>query len=79
MVAIYARGLEPIQTDCEIYIIFTEPNRKRDVDNVYSAMKYILDGLKNARIIKDDSPKWVRDIHPSIRYGDKASVEVIIT
>lgn len=50
----------------EIFIIFYEPNRRRDVDNVYSAQKYILDGLVRAGVLQGDGQRWVRDVIPRI-------------
>lgn len=37
---------------------FYEDSMRRDDDNVISGLKYIMDGLVTAGIIKDDSPKY---------------------
>ena len=51
--------IKPVEK-CHITIQCFEPDMKRDSDNVVSgAIKPILDGLKLARIIKDDSRKYV--------------------
>jgi Holliday junction resolvase RusA-like endonuclease len=53
--------LKPMQGKCSIRIRCYEPDMRRDSDNVQSgAVKPILDGLKLAGIIKDDSRKYVK-------------------
>lgn len=42
-----------------VTVHFFEPNARRDEDNVIAGCKYILDTLKGAEIIPDDSPKYV--------------------
>lgn len=39
---------------------FWEPNSRRDPDNITFAKKFILDGLKEAGVITDDSQKWIK-------------------
>jgi Holliday junction resolvase RusA-like endonuclease len=52
--------LKPMEI-CSIRIRCYEPDMRRDSDNVQSgAVKPILDGLKLAGIIKDDSRKYVK-------------------
>lgn len=43
-----------------ICIEWTEPNGKRDPDNVASGKKFILDGLQDAGIIMNDGQKQIR-------------------
>lgn len=52
----------------ELDITFFEPNKRRDIDNVMSSTKYILDGLVKARILFDDSPSFVRKINCDVQY-----------
>lgn len=52
--------IKPVEK-CHITIQCFEPDMRRDSDNVQTgAVKPILDGLKMAGIIKDDSRKYVR-------------------
>lgn len=61
--ACVAQGdLHPISSPCEIVIDFYEGNNRRDVDNVQSATKYILDALQEAGILPNDNQKWVKQI-----------------
>ena len=41
---------------------FFEPNKKRDADNVFAGVKYILDGLVQAGVLPNDSRKYVEEI-----------------
>ena len=62
--ACVAQGhLRPILTPCEIVMDFYEKNLRRDVDNIQSAQKYILDALQTAGILPTDGQKWVKQIH----------------
>ena len=40
-----------------------ESNKRRDLDNIYSAKKFILDAMQKAGIIKSDSPAHVVGLH----------------
>ena len=61
------------------YIKYIEPRRDRDVDNVYSASKYIFDGLQKMGIIENDNPSHLIDIKNSIDYDNtKQKGEIII-
>ena len=49
----------------EVRIWFYEKDRRRDIDNVYSGGKYILDALQDAGILQGDGQKYV----DRLRYG----------
>lgn len=54
------KGLEKINHyPLHVHITWTTRNLKIDPDNVAFAKKFILDGLKNNGIIKDDSRKFI--------------------
>ena len=59
-----------------VHLHFIEENKKRDVDNVYSASKYILDALVKMKVLKNDSPKHVVDIKYSHEYAKESKVIV---
>lgn len=44
----------------EIAFHYTEPNAKRDGDNIAFAKKFILDGLVESGVLTDDSQKWLK-------------------
>ena len=62
----------------KLHITWIEENRKRDVDNVYSAVKYILDALVKAEVLQNDNAKRVKDISNEIIYADTSEVIVEI-
>ncbi len=39
-----------------------EPNRRRDKDNIMAGQKFILDGLVEAGVLKNDGWKQIRDV-----------------
>lgn len=59
-----------------INIIWIEENRRRDVDNVYSAVKYIQDALVEMQVIKNDNSKNVIDVKHRIEYAKESKVKV---
>ena len=76
--AIKAARLKPVQLPCIVHMIFEEPNRRRDADNVESAKKFILDALVKAGILINDNPKRVLGSPSFTRYADGAQVLVTI-
>lgn len=54
----------------KLIIDWYEPNRKRDIDNITFATKFILDSLVKTKILQDDSQKYINEIEHHI-YVDK--------
>ncbi len=75
---IRAAKLQPVQLPCIVHLTFEEENRRRDVDNVESAKKMVLDALVKAGILQGDSPRWVIGAPSWTRYTDKCRVLVTI-
>lgn len=48
-------------------ITWYEPNKRRDVDNITFAVKFILDELVKERILQNDSQKYVCEIWNSVK------------
>lgn len=68
--ACMAQGhLHAIKQPCEIVIDFYEQNRRRDVDNIQSAQKFILDALQTAKIIPNDSQRFVTQIYHRVLHN----------
>jgi len=66
--AIRAAKLKPVEHyPVTIWIRWTEPNAKRDPDNVASAKKFILDGLQTAGIIQNDGMKQIASFVDTFR------------
>lgn len=58
--------LKPIGKPCEVHIYWHEATRRRDVDNIQSAQKFILDALQHFKIIKNDSRRYVKQIRHEV-------------
>ena len=54
----------------KLIIDWYEPNRKRDIDNITFATKFILDSLVKTKILQDDSQKYINEIEHHV-YVDK--------
>lgn len=76
--ALESGELRPVSMPCTIHFLWYEKNRRRDVDNIQSAQKFILDAMVRCGIIPDDSRKYViqtaHTVVDSVQYG----VDVII-
>lgn len=49
-----------IEVPVHVEFVWAEPNTKRDTDNIAFAKKFILDGLVEAGVLKNDNQKYVR-------------------
>ena len=63
----------------EINIEWHEKDEKRDVDNIKSAAKFILDAMQKVQIIENDGRKFITQIHDTIVNDKKTFVVVEIT
>lgn len=57
-----------------IHFTWVEGNKKRDLDNVCFAKKFILDSMVKHGKLKDDNRKCVTAFTDSFEYGDKTKV-----
>jgi Holliday junction resolvase RusA-like endonuclease len=62
----YLRPIKPDEYPVTIEIYWREENAKRDVDNIKSAAKYILDALVEMHILKNDGQKYVAQVYDRI-------------
>jgi len=61
--ALYAkRQLQPITQPVRVTFHWYSRDKRKDLDNVDSARKFILDGLQEAQILINDSRRFVSDI-----------------
>lgn len=56
-------NLHPIKEPCYIDIEWHEATKRRDVDNIQSSQKFILDALVKNRILINDNRRYVKQIH----------------
>lgn len=76
--ALTQHTLEPITEPCDILIDFYESTIRRDVDNIQSAQKFILDAMVKNGVLKNDNRKWVKQIYHEIHDGSEDWVNVTI-
>lgn len=62
------------QKPVRINFTWVEENKRRDLDNICFAKKFILDALVKASKLKDDNRKIVTAFEDNFEYGDKAKV-----
>ena len=63
-----AGTIKPINEPCEIYIYWNEQTKRRDVDNIQSAQKFILDALVRSGILIDDCRKYKTNMSCNARF-----------
>lgn len=78
LLLIKSAKLLPVTQPCIVHMLFIEPNRRRDADNVESAKKFILDALVKSGVLLNDNPRWVVGAPSFTRYGGEACVRVTI-
>lgn len=60
-------------------IIYTEPNKKRDIDNVTGfGNKVIMDAFVKAGFLPDDGPDYINKITTNIDYNSDPSIEIYV-
>lgn len=61
-----------------LQLIWTEPSKKRDPDNIAAFIKFILDGMQKAGVIKNDGWSEVQGWTNGFQVGEARSVKVRI-
>lgn len=82
IVIYYARlhKLKPItKYPIKLKIDWYEKNKRRDIDNVLSAKKFILDGLVKAKILNGDGQKYFDEVIKENVYIDKENPRIEVT
>lgn len=78
LMALAMNEIEPIDNfPIKLSIVWYEPNRRRDIDNVTFAVKFILDALVADGILKDDSQKYVSSIEHTVLV-DKDNPRIVV-
>ena len=71
-------GLKPIAGQVTIHYTWIEPNKRRDLDNVCFARKFVQDALVTAGVLAGDGPKYIRGFSDEFMY-DKEQPGVVVT
>lgn len=79
-VMVACREIPPITCyPIRLHLIWYRVNQKSDPDNIAFSVKFLLDGMQEAGILKQDSWKHVQSIYHEFRLDkDNPGVEVII-
>ena len=67
-----------IDSPVKINFTWVEENKKRDLDNICFAKKFILDALVKANVLQDDKQNYVVGFTDTFRYGSENNVIVEI-
>lgn len=62
-----------------IHFEWVEPDYRRDVDNISTGQKFILDALVECGVLPDDRREWVRGISHFFPDPDKANPRIVVT
>ena len=54
--------IKPCMKPVHVRVIWSEPDKKRDRDNVVATIKCVMDSLRDTSIIRNDTWKWVLSI-----------------
>lgn len=74
----FLRDVPKFDGAVEVHFHWVEENRRRDLDNVAFAKKFILDAMVSAGVLKDDSRRYVAGFTDTFGYGKEAKVVVEI-
>jgi Holliday junction resolvase RusA-like endonuclease len=77
-IALYINRLPSFDKPIKIYFEWYEKDRRRDLDNVAFAKKFVLDAMVKCGKIKDDNRKCVVGFQDSFFYADKNKVIIYI-
>lgn len=58
----------------KIHFTWIEGTKRRDLDNICFAKKFILDAMVKCGKLKDDNRKWVTAFTDSFEYGEETKV-----
>lgn len=75
-IGIYIKQIPKIDKPVKINFTWVEDNKKRDLDGICFAKKFILDALVQAGVLADDNRKIVTNFTDSFEYADKSKVIV---
>ncbi len=75
-VALLCRGKKPLATPANFLFVWHRKRANTDPDNICFGAKYVFDGFVKARLLPDDSPRYIKSIAHQFEYGVCDGVEV---
>lgn len=76
--ALTKKTLKPVTKPCVIYIDWHEKDKRRDVDNIHSSVKFVLDAMVSNKVLINDSRRYVKQVYHEIIDDTKTFVVVRI-
>lgn len=73
-ISLFINRLPRFEKPVKIHFVWIEGNKRRDLDNVAFAKKFILDTLVKCGKLKDDNRKCVTGFTDSFYYADETKV-----
>lgn len=73
-ISIFLAKLPQFERPVKIHFHWIEDSKRRDLDNVAFAKKFILDALVKSGKLKDDNRRYVTAFTDTFSYGKKAMV-----
>ena len=73
-IMMFTNRLPRFEKPVKIHFLWIEGNKRRDLDNICFAKKFILDALVKSGKLKDDNRKCVTAFTDSFEYGDETKV-----
>lgn len=77
-IAVFINKLPKYNKPIKINFIWVEKNKKRDLDNICFAKKFILDAMQKCGKLENDNRKWVTGFTDSFELGEDYKVILII-
>jgi len=71
-------GFKPRSEPVDIGIKWIYKEKRRDPDNIMAGQKFILDGLVNNGVLKNDTLSDINSLNHSFARGDEDGVEITI-
>lgn len=68
----------PVTKPCAVLFEWFERNHRRDLDNIFSAKKFVLDAMKAEGLIKNDSQRYVGALADRFTLAGEDGVTVVI-
>lgn len=69
-------GKPKIKTPTGLKLTWLIPNKRRDLDNISFACKFLLDGMVKAGLIENDNLNHITELHHRFEISDKVGVRI---
>lgn len=77
-ISVFLAPLPHFSSPIKIHFHWIEKNKKRDLDNLCAAKKFILDAMVKQGVLKDDNRNCVTGFRDTFEYGKETKVVIEI-